>query len=425
MKLNVIGFLVLSLLLVVLSACSSAAPGSTSEAAQFVGIVGGSGSNLTLNGQRLNLSKASITQDGDAATAATIQPGVELEVEGQSSNDGFDASRIDAKTRVKGQVDTVTTGGLEVVGVAVAVDANTILVNRNADGSFTTLALADIQPRDYLEVYGVPRNDNSVLATRIVRKIEDSLNKVELRVKIRSVDANAKTFTYGLGTHTVNFANAELRGNLVDGAMVRVRGERSGLVVNASRVRTGEGRGSDDNGGRREGKIELEGIISELDATAKTFKILDFVVNYSSAEVRGTLSNGAWVEVEGRIDSATSAIVAREVKLEGKWDDSDESDDDNSNDDNSNDDNSNDDDNGGVNGESEITATVSSFDAASSSFMLGSTKVTVQGSTEYKNAANNNISSSEFWSADRTGSLVKVEGVKQGDTFVARQVKLR
>ncbi len=440
MQSKVFSFVLFSLLLVVLSACGSATTPATSEDAQFVGIVGGSGSSLTLNGQRLNLSKASITQDGDAATTAVVQPGVELEVSGQSSSNGFDASSVNAKTRVKGQVDVVTSNGLEVVGVAVAVNTNTIVVARNADGTLTTIALADIAVNDYLEVYGVPRNDSSVLATRIVRKIEDNVNKVELRVKIGKVDVTAKTFTYGLGTHTVSYANAEVRGNLVDGAMLRVKGSRSGLTITAERVRTGErGDSSDDHNNRRKaGKIELEGIISNLDANAKTFKILDFVVQYGAAEIKGSLADGVWVEVEGRIDTATSAIVAREVKLEGKWDDSDESDD-NGNDDGNGDDNGDDnggddnngsnddgnDDSGGVNNEQEITATLSSFDAEANSFMLGSTKVTVLATTEYKNAANNNISSSEFWGTERTGSVVKVEGSRQEGVLVAREVKLR
>jgi hypothetical protein len=415
--LNVVSFV---LLLVLLAACGSATTSATSEDAQFVGIVS---ANLTLNGQRLNLSNASITQDGDAATSGVVQPGVELEAQGRSSSNGFDASRVDAKTRVKGQVDAVTASGLEVVGVAVDVDANTVIASRAADGTFTTIALADIAVNDYLEVYGVPRNDNSVLATRIVRKVEDNVNKVELRVKVRSVDMAAKTFTYGLGTHTVNYSNAEVRGNIADGAMLRVKGEREGLTITAERVRTGDGSTDDTNNGRKVGKIELEGIISNLDTNAKSFKILDFIVQYSSAEVKGNLTDGAWVEVEGRLDSATSAIVAREVKLEGKWDDSDDDNDDNGGNDDDND--NSDDDSNDANGEFEITASVSGFDASTNSFMLGSTKVTVLAMTEYKNAANDNISSSEFWRTNRNGALVKAEGAKQEGVLVARQVKLR
>jgi hypothetical protein len=408
----------LSVLMVVLSACSSRADTLPQDETQFVGILGGSGGNLTLNGQRLDVSNATITLDGEPATALVLQPGMELEVRGRSSDASFSADSVDANTRVKGQVDVVSTSSLEVVGVKVNTDSNTLVVDRARDGTFTTISLTDIQPNDYLEVYGVPRNDDSVLATRIMRKVEDTVNKVELRLKIRDVDTAAKTFTYGLGTHTVNFASAELRGNLADGAVLRIKGTRDGLTINAERVRTGD-RGDDDSDDSRPGKIELEGIISNLDTAAQTFTILEFAVDYSNAEVKGNLSEGSWVEVEGRIDSETSVIVAREVKLEGKWDDSD----DNGGDDDSG--SGDGDDDGGNDSEQEVTATVSSFDAATNSFMLGSTKVTVQSSTEYKNAANDTISSSEFWGIDRTLSLVKVEGVKQADTLIARQVKLR
>ena len=405
----------LSVLMVVLSSCSSVANTLPREA-QFIGILGGSGSNLTLNGQRLDVSKATIRLDEEPATVSVLQPGMELGVRGQSSDDSFSADSVDANTRVKGQVGVVGANSLEAVGVQVNTDSSTLVVDRARDGTLTTISLADIQVGDYLEVYGVPRNDDSILATRIMRKVEDNVNKVELCLKIRDVDTTAKTFTYGLGTHTVNFASAELRGNLVDGAMLRIKGTRDGLTINAERVRTGDS--SDDNGGgSKAGKIELEGIISDLDTSAKTFTILEFEVDYSNAEVKGSLSEDGWVEVEGKIDSATSVLVAREVNFEGKWDDSD-------NDDNGGDDNGGDD-NGGNNGEHEITATVSSFDTVANSFMLGSTKVTVQSSTEYKNAANDTISSSEFWGTDRTLSLVKVEGVKQADILIARQVKLR
>jgi hypothetical protein len=498
-------------LLLLLSACSSNAGTLPQEDAQFVGIVGGSSNALTLNGQRLDVSKAIITLDGDAASASVLQPGVELEVSGRSnrSDDSFSADRVDAKTRVKGQIDKVNADGLEVVGVLVSVDSNTVIANRATDGTLTTITLANLQVNDYLEVYGVPRNDNSVLATRIVRKVEDNVNKVELRIKIRSVDMTAKTFTYGLGTHTVNFANAEVRGTLADGAMLRVKGTRSGLIITAERVRTGE-RGNDDNGNggeRKAGKIELEGIISNLDTNAKTFNILDFAVNYNGAEVKGSLADGVWVEVEGRIDGATSTILAREVKLEGKWDDSDDDGDDDHGGHGGNDDN--DDPGGGDNasdfpqaegtadavntsamtlsvagssfwadsttkverndvhvsfnalqagqwlevrydssrqkngaayavkieiysqgsgdapGEVELTGTVSSFDASSQTFMMGSTKVTVQVGTEYKNANNDDISASVFWGTNRTNARIKVEGSSQNGVLVSREIKLQ
>jgi Domain of unknown function (DUF5666) len=400
----------LALSLSVLSACSSVASTLPQEDSQFVGIVGGSGSNLTLNGQRLDVSKASITLDGESATASVLQPGMELEVSGRSnsSDASFSADRVDGKTRVKGQVDVVNAESLEVVGVQVKVDSSTRVVNRAVDGTLTPLTLADIQASDYLEVYGVANNDNSILATRIMRKVEDNVNKVELRVKIRSVDMTAKTFTYGLGTHTVNFANAELRGNLVDGALLRVKGTRKGLIINAERVRTGDR--TDDNGGdRKAGKIELEGIISNLDEAAKTFTMLEFVVNYSNAEVKGNLADGAWVEVKGSLDRATSAVVAREVKLEGKWDEGD--------------------DHGGhgggdTGGEQELTGTITSFDAASQTLMIGSTKVAVVSATEYKDASNSGISASAFWGTDRTDARVKVEGSRQEGVLVAREIKL-
>jgi Domain of unknown function (DUF5666) len=479
-----------------LSACSSTP--SPTAATTRAGIVGGSGTQLTLNGQPLNISKASFSQDDDTATASVLQPGVELEAKGRSNGSEFEAEHVSVKTRVKGQIDVVTSSdtSLEVVGVKVSADASTRFVQRNADGSFTDITFTDLAPGDYLEVYGLPQKDDSILATRIMRKTEDNINKVELRLKIRNVDMTAKTFTYGLGTHTVNFSSAEVRGTLADGAMVRFKGVRNGVTITAEKVRLGndDGRGGGNSGGNSnddDGNIELKGLIAGLDSSAKTFSIYDFKVDYSSATVDGTLADGVWVEVHGSVGS-DSVIKASRVHLEDRGSD------DNSGDDNGGSSNlpqakgtvdsvdtsaltlsvsgtsfwansstkverngvhvsfsavsagqfvevrfdssrantagaayaakieiNSQDGSGGTGGEQELTGTVSSFDAATKTFMMGSTKVSVQNSTEYKNAANNNISSSEFWGTERTGSSIKVEGTRQDGVLVAREVKLR
>ncbi len=496
----VLKLLTLAMFLLLLAACSTSTPSPTTETTR-AGIVGGSGTQLTLNGQPLNIAKASFSQDDAAASANVIQPGVELEAKGRSNGSTFEAQHISVKTRVKGQIDVVTSSdtSLEVVGVKVTADASTRFVQRNSDGSFTDITFTDLEVGDYLEVYGLPQNDDSILATRIMRKSEDSVNKVELRLKIRDVDMTAKTFTYGLGTHTVNFSNAEVRGTLANGAMVRFKGVRSGTTITAEKVRFGNddsrGGGSNDDNSSGVGKIELEGMIANLDSSAKTFSIYDFKVDYSSASVDGTLADGVWVEIHGSVGS-DSVIKASRVHLEDR---SSINDNNGSNDDNGGSSNlpqakgtvdvvdtsaltlsvsgtsfwansstkverngvhvsfsaiaagqfvevrydssrannagaayaakieinSGDSGTGGTGGEQELTGTISSFDAAAKTFMMGSTKVSVQSSTEYKNAANNNISSNEFWNTDRTGSRIKVEGTRQDGVLVAREVKLR
>jgi hypothetical protein len=64
------------------------------------------------------------------------------------------------------------------------------------------------------------------------------------------------------------------------------------------------------------GEIELNGTISSLDTTARTFRLGNSSVNYASAPtVTGTLANGACAEVKGTTFSGTSLTATRvEVK---------------------------------------------------------------------------------------------------------------
>ncbi|MGL4608710.1 MAG: DUF5666 domain-containing protein [Trueperaceae bacterium] len=341
---------VLAALLVVLSACSSVetprattpgttTPGAEDQNAQFRGIVGGSSDSLSLNGQSLNVSNAAIALDDETITALDLQPGMEVEVSGKDKGDALDAERVEARTRVKGQVDAVSEAGLEVVGLQVITDENTLVVNlvENEETEETEkgpVELGDIAVEDYVMVFGVAQEDNSVLATLILKGPEDNKNKVEFRAKASKVDVGAKTFSYGLGTHTVSFADADVRGEVADGVMVRVRGTREGTTITAERV-TSESRkpwdeeeeneeGEEPSKGEQpnEAKIVLGGVTSGFNAEAKTFNIFDLTVNYAEAEVKGELKDDAWVHIEGAIDFENKVIVAKKVKVNERncWD---------------------------------------------------------------------------------------------------------
>jgi hypothetical protein len=326
MKLRLILTTTLTLLF---TACTNIGGPTPSEDISFAGIVDGTASSPTLNGQRLVLSSASVTQDDAPAKASDLRPGMEVSGKGRSNGSEIEVESLEFEDRVKGQIDVINTtdNTIDVAGIRVAIDANAKIVNRNADGSFTDITLTDLQGDDYIEIHGVPRNADTVLGMFILRKIEDNL-RVEFRMHIRNLDSVAKTFTYGLQTYTVDYKDAEVRGNLTENAMVRVRGVRDGQVIRAERVRYGNG--SDDNNGGNDdgikGKLELEGPISSWDATSETFTLLDFVVDYSNAEVRGNLAEGVWVEVKGNVNSASEAVKATQVKVEDGDDDNEDND---------------------------------------------------------------------------------------------------
>jgi Domain of unknown function (DUF5666) len=485
------GFVMVGALTLLFTACSSVTPIAT-ETIGFAGIVDGTASSPTLNGQSLVLSNASITQDGATAKASDLQPGMEIAGKGRSNGSSIVVESLEFEDRLKGQVDVVDTanGTLDVAGVRVTLDASAKIVNRNADGTLSDITLADVAVNDYIEVHGVPSKEDSVVAMYIVRKLEDNL-KVEFRMHLRNLDSAAKTFTYGLKTYTVDFSAAEVRGNLVDNAMIRVRGVRDGLIIRAERVRFGnDNNSSGEHDEDTHGKHEVQGPISNLNETSKTFTLLDFTVDYSTAEVKGNLKEGTWVEVKGVVNNTTSTLQASRVHVEGEsehdhggqhggehdgaqrkgvvdaidgaamtftvagvsfWVDSatvvenqtshiafadiqvgnsvevkfDAA--------KPNADGSSyatkieikTGEHHGNEGESEFVGPVSKFDVTSQTFSVGSVVISVSGSTEYKDlATEKSLSAADFWSTNRDGLNIKVEGMVQDSMLMAREIKL-
>lgn len=131
---------------------------------------------------------------------------------------------------------------------------------------------------------------------------------------VQSIDLPGLTFTLlgnvvrvnGATVFDNSFATPSLAG-LAVGQWVEVNGLRNsaGEVV-ATRI---EPRAAN-------GEIELNGTISSLDTTARTFRLGNSSVNYASAlTVTGTLANGACAEVKGTTFSGTALTATRvEVK---------------------------------------------------------------------------------------------------------------
>ena len=59
---------------------------------------------------------------------------------------------------------------------------------------------------------------------------------------------------------------------------------------------------------------EMQGIVSELDTTAKTFKLGAITVDYSKVPFTLDLFNGEWIEVEGTFDG--TILIADKIELE-------------------------------------------------------------------------------------------------------------
>jgi Domain of unknown function (DUF5666) len=329
-----------------LAACNTTSPTQPTTPATgpvaLSGLVGGTSAAPTMNGVSLDLAGATVTENGDASSASAVQPGVEVEGKGEHSGGRIKIRTIELRYRAKGQIDALDVAGntLEVVGLKVTVNANTIIVDHKSNqqgdatntATNTAITLGDLKVNDVVKVSGLPQADDSIIAARIERRTVTTSsttssdpstldpNAVELFVRARDLDAVGKIFTYGLKTHSVDYSKAEVKGKIVADGFVRVRGVRAAIapaainvtrVINASRV-VGFAVPTNPPGTR----VELRGAVADLNETAKTFTMFGFTVDYASAEVKGTLANGSVAEVEGSLDATDVRLVhAREVKV--------------------------------------------------------------------------------------------------------------
>jgi predicted small secreted protein len=327
-----------------LAACNTTTNPGTDTQVALTGLVGGSSSNLTLNGASLDLSGATVTENGEASSRGSVQPGAEIEGNGRKNGGRIKIDTVELRYRVRGQLDAVDVNGkaLEVVGVKATVNDNTRIVEKLGDGHYSPITLNDLKVGDLLKVSGLPQPDDSVIATRIERRSRavaaleagksepsgsEDPNRVELFVQARKLSATDKIFTYGLQTHSVDYTKAEVRGKLDEGTFVRVRGVRldpapapaslNPNAINVTRVVMASRVIGFQIPGQQPGvRVELRGAIGDLNETAKTFVMYGFTVDYASAEVRGTLKNGAKAEVEGTLDTTDVRLVrAKEVKV--------------------------------------------------------------------------------------------------------------
>lgn len=379
----------LGLLLAACANQSAQAPSTT-----LSGVVRKSGDIVTLGGRVLDLSHASITEDGQSIPASRIKDGSEVFGQGSEQDTHIAVHALELRYRAKGIADEVniTQSFVTVVGLKALVTAQTRIVQENPDGTETPLTLADLHPGDFLKVAGLAQPDDSIVASRIERESVEDPNRVELRVRVRELDLAAKTFTYGLRTYVVDYSGAELRGTLSEGVFVRVKGSRSGNTILASKLRA---EGEKPTGTR----IELEGIVSHLDPVAQTFKIEDLTIDYSQAEVRGNLVNGARVHVRGILEgSLVRASRVRVQQEEGK-------------------------------GEAELEGLISHFDPITRTFVVGGITVRVNDLTRYEDdhsgEGGGEMSAEEFWGTNRDGQQVGVEGLAIGDSsLLAREIEL-
>lgn len=202
----------------------------------------------------------------------------------------------------------VNAGTLTVLGQQVTTDANTQIYEK-LGGTYRTLLLSDLAVGDWVEIQGTA-TQTGILATYIER-IPAHTQEVEVEGQVTGLDETAKRFT--LNGYMVDYTQAQVVGTPREGVWVEVKGTLSGTTIQARKV-TFKTSGNNGYGASR--RVELEGPILGLDPTDKTFQLLGYTVDYSQAQVVGTLTDGVYVEAKGQVDANNPTLFhAQLVKV--------------------------------------------------------------------------------------------------------------
>lgn len=325
--------LVLSTLTVsILAACggggsSSSTGTSTSTSAAGSGTVTGFGS-VIVDGVRYDDSQ--LDQAGAIQVEAddsTLRNGSRSDLAlGQKVDIGFRDANIMTSLRLGselvGFVSTPASGNtLFVAGQRVVVNTDP------AVGPVTFLndisSLNSLTTADRVEVHGTLASDNLgsfIQARRIEREalVDDSgvaITNTKLTGLIANLSTTSTGHSFTLGNITVNVpttATLDPAGlQLANGMLVKVFSTQgitqsaSGGTLTANTVRSKSVRGNSSD-------YRVAGVVTELNTTAKTFKVDGTLVNGSALSTLPAA--GSTIRVEGRFDTATQTLTAREFK---------------------------------------------------------------------------------------------------------------
>lgn len=270
------------------------------------GVIVGLGS-VIVNGIRYDDSAASVNFDGSASTAAALQLGMVVRIQGSALTPATvagglataTASSIACGSEWKGPVaDIDTTGGtFTLLGQTVHVLATTVFPN----GRFDSLTAGQ-----YAEVYGfLNPADGSLQASRV--EVESSAPD---RYRLSGVIANLSASSFELGTARIDHATASQPPGLQNGQLVRVELQttQTGGAWVATEVTLVDH--SDDLDDQDE--AEIEGAITAFTSSTR-FSVNGIPVDASRITPPAGLALGVRVEVEGTVRSGV--VIASEMDI--------------------------------------------------------------------------------------------------------------
>jgi Domain of unknown function (DUF5666) len=262
--------------------------------------------SVTVNGVQYASDQARITIDGSPANGSALQVGQVVRVHGRVSPDGTTgiADEVEFVSDVRGEITArdVQAGTFAVLAQTVRIDDETLI----AGGS------ADLPVGTAVEVSGFANSAGELIASRV--DVQQGASTLQVRGAVAALDTNARTFL--INTLLVDYENAEVEGNLADGAVVFVQtdsGNGGGVLV-AERVNVLPPAGASGEQG------DVEGVITSFASDAEFEVNGQRVVGDERTDYRvpGNLALGpdVFVQVSGTFEDGV--LVAEKVKAKKK-----------------------------------------------------------------------------------------------------------
>ena len=287
------------------------------------GSVTGFGS-VFVNGVEFETDSAEFEiDDVSGGSQADLVEGMRVRVSGLINDDGITgtATKVAFEDQLEGPISSasfVEDADMEnktftVLGVVVSINSvETTFVGNAFDYDL-------IASGDNIQISGFFDDTGVLHATAVVEKgaFVAGTSIVEAKGTISGLSANNFTLTVGTATLAVDASGADLSqitGGLADGQFVEVKGTITtvdGTSISATLVKP------EENNPAEGAEVEIEGIITDLDAATNTFNIDGITVDASSLTTKTpttlTLRDGIKVEVEGPVNNAV--LQAKTLKL--------------------------------------------------------------------------------------------------------------
>lgn len=289
--------------------------GSTAASGVTTGTITGFGS-VIINGVRYRTSGSTEFEiDDSPGGQADLAVGKQVTIRWTSDDGGRtrDAVRVKYDDTVEGAITAIdpAAGTLVVLGQLVQTGPDT-----SFDDDIPGRDLAGLAVGERVEVSGIVDAAGVIQATRIER--DDDADEFEIRGIVSGLDPVARTFV--INGLTIDYSGVTAPAGLVDGAFVEVEGvdfDAGTVTLVAAKVELED----DDDGA---GEVKVEGFVTRF-VSATDFDVNGRPVTTTAGTryddgVAGDLALNVRLEVEGVID-AGGVLVAREVDFEDGDDD--------------------------------------------------------------------------------------------------------